>query len=1527
MSSSRTRVLPAAKPNVARIPTVAAMRPRKAMIGALALCAVAVFGLDTARAGTITKAGTGTDLTAGASWVGAVTPIPADVARWTGTSLGSGLTLGADTEWLGLNVSGALTDIDISGAATLTLDGSGVDMSSSAVNLSIANPIVLGADQTWKVSPGKTLSNSGSIAGDFALTCGEILSTTYSAAFLPSTPDTVLMFAGRSLASVSSVSGLVGGLATPIPAGQPASVYYFTNDGTTATFQMQIADSGLVKGVKVQLTQVGADIYGTVLYAAYYGGSLGSDFDTAPGVNSGVGPGWVATSASVYAYGCASLTINISATYSAAFVPPTPTNVLVFPGTSLATVSSVAGKVGGLATPIPAGQAASVYYFTNDGTKATFQMQIADSGLVKGVKVQLTQVGADIYGTVLYAAYYGGSLGSDFDTAPGVNNSGPGGVATSAGVYAYGCASLTINIGTAAAGTVNLSGVNTYTGGTSITGTLAIGDPGALGSGAYAGAIQIANNSKLVYSSSLDQTISGVISGLGTLTQNGPGQLTLTAINTYGGTTVNGGILYANGPNSIPSALGNGDVTVNSGGTIVVGNDNSFGRSVTPASSTITINAGGEITAPTSSTCHLEHLVLNGGTLSASFPNTSYGNWNLDYGVSTPGTGKTSAISGGNASLTQAGGVVFNIGSGDTLNVSTVLAHLGAGDNGLIKSGTGTLTLAEANTYTGATTVSNGTLQVTGSIATGPVTVYAGGTLSGNGTINGPTTIQAGGTVELVANNISTRAVNSTLSLAGNAVFSISKSGGVLASDNINGLTGVTQGGTITVTNITSGGNPLAAGDTFILFTLASGGYSGGFTASNLPPLASGLSWDTSRLSFNGQISVGTGAPPPIPVLLTSHTAAQNVYAGNSAVFSVTLAPGASPAYQWQYVKSGVTNNLPDGASGTGSSIFGATTSTLTISNVSSADRGQYICFITNSVPSATKSPAAPLTLLVSTRPLITQPGDLITDFTTTIGNANPYPVPGLEVTNILNGTLAPYLNYGANGPVSVFVGPVGYVVTPGIGSSIVTAARIYTATNAPANDPADFTLYGSNDGQNWSFIDYTPLSLSSARNASFGTINSNNQVLQEIVFPNTNIYAMYAVYFTNAVGGVNATAGLEFAEVQLLGVAPVSISTQPAPVKLLAGASAQLRPTYIGSAPIGYQWWSNNIVLPGATNSSLLVANAQLGWNGNQYFVIATNAGGTATSSVVTLTVVAPSAYESQIMQDSPASYWPLDESSGPTVYDEVGGRNGVATGNVTFGVPGLGAGLGTAESFDGSTARILVPYDAALNTPQFTIECWAAVRGTGIDSPVTSRSDKPGLNGYMFYSLPVTAGSDNWILQCGNGPGWSVIIGPLVTLGAPTHLVASYDGSTYALYVDGQPAGTKAGAFVPNTMFPFCIGAGGTETSGGMYFFNGDVDSVAYYPAALSPARIQAHYVAGTSTVIPQPAFTGASRTGPGTLQLSFTGPSGQPYTLLTSTNLLTPLASWTTLSAGTFTGGTDHYTDSTATNRAGFYVIKTE
>lgn len=116
------------------------------------------------------------------------------------------------------------------------------------------------------------------------------------------------------------------------------------------------------------------------------------------------------------------------------------------------------------------------------------------------------------------------------------------------------------------AGTLILEGINSYTGGTVISGgILQVGSgagTGTLGSG------DVTNNATLRFNRNNSYTASQTITGTGLVQQAGTGTTVLDGTNAHsGGTTVSAGTLVANSS----SALGTGDVTVNSGATLVVG--------------------------------------------------------------------------------------------------------------------------------------------------------------------------------------------------------------------------------------------------------------------------------------------------------------------------------------------------------------------------------------------------------------------------------------------------------------------------------------------------------------------------------------------------------------------------------------------------------------------------------------------------------------------------------------------------------------------------------------------------------------------------------------------------------------------------------------------------------------------------------------------------------------------------------------------------------------------------------------------
>ncbi|MFZ4525886.1 MAG: autotransporter-associated beta strand repeat-containing protein, partial [Chlorobium sp.] len=287
------------------------------------------------------------------------------------------------------------------------------------------------------------------------------------------------------------------------------------------------------------------------------------------------------------------------------------------------------------------------------------------------------------------------------------------------------------------AGKLTLSGVNTYDGNTVISaGTLEIGGAGMLGGGSYLGTIS--NASSLIINTSTDQTLSGIISGSGTLTKDGAGKLTLSVDNTYTGvTTIKGGTL------SIAADSGLGVATAPTLGQLVI-NDGTL--ETTGTDTTLSSNRGiNLIGVGTFSTAGTNTLTCSGiiagsggltklgtGTLTLSIANTYAGPTTINAGILSNGADEViadaSAVtvgSGGKWDLANhnekvgsiAGSGDINLGSGAlTAGNSSNTTYYGvlSGTGGLTKVGAGTLTLSGPNTYSGNTVISAGTLEIGG---------------------------------------------------------------------------------------------------------------------------------------------------------------------------------------------------------------------------------------------------------------------------------------------------------------------------------------------------------------------------------------------------------------------------------------------------------------------------------------------------------------------------------------------------------------------------------------------------------------------------------------------------------------------------------------------------------------------------------------------------------------------------------------------------------------------------------------------
>jgi autotransporter-associated beta strand protein len=166
----------------------------------------------------------------------------------------------------------------------------------------------------------------------------------------------------------------------------------------------------------------------------------------------------------------------------------------------------------------------------------------------------------------------------------------------------------------------------------------------------------------------------------------------------------------------------------------------------------------------------------------------------------------------------------------------------------------GALILLGANDYTGTTTVSGGSLIIDGVSATNTLTVSAG-TLGGIGLIRSRVFIQSGAVLSPGDQNIplSNLSISNSLSLAGTNVMDVFKSGSTVTADLVTNITTLTLGGRL---QVNLAGDPLIPGDSIKLYSFTSA--SGAFSAIIPSSPGFGLLWDTSHLTTDGTLRIGS---------------------------------------------------------------------------------------------------------------------------------------------------------------------------------------------------------------------------------------------------------------------------------------------------------------------------------------------------------------------------------------------------------------------------------------------------------------------------------------------------------------------------------------------------------------------------------------------------------------------------------------------------------------------------------------------
>ncbi|MCU1438798.1 MAG: hypothetical protein JWP66_1885 [Naasia sp.] len=239
--------------------------------------------------------------------------------------------------------------------------------------------------------------------------------------------------------------------------------------------------------------------------------------------------------------------------------------------------------------------------------------------------------------------------------------------------------------------------------------------------------------------------------------------------------------------------------------------------------------------------------------------------------------------------------------------------------------------------------------------------------------------------------------------------------------------------------------------------------------------------------------------------------------------------------------------------------------------------------------------------------------------------------------------------------------------------------------------------------------------------------------------------------------------------------------------------------------------------------------------------------AGNTATGDPVSVTVSgsgAASGYSNAVVADGATSFWRFGENAGSaTVYDWAGASDLTAGPGVGFGATGAIAGdSNTAALFAGTSSGLAATHTRTSGPNTFSLEAWVTTtsrsggkivgfgnRNTGTSSSYDRHLYMDGSGRILFGVYP---GAERTIQTATgfNDGGWHHVVGTLSSAGMQ-------------LFVDGKLIGTRTDTTSAQAYTGYWR-VGGDSAWTGDTWFDGTIDEVAVYGAALSAAQVDNHY-----------------------------------------------------------------------------------
>jgi autotransporter-associated beta strand protein len=345
----------------------------------------------------------------------------------------------------------------------------------------------------------------------------------------------------------------------------------------------------------------------------------------------------------------------------------------------------------------------------------------------------------------------------------------------------------------------------------------------------------------------------------------------------------------------------------------------------------------------------------------------------------------------------------------------------------------------------------------------------------------------------------------------------------------------------------------------------------------------------------------------------------------------------------------------------------------------------------------------------------------------------------------------------------------------------------------------------------------------------------------------------------------------------------------------------------------------ANRVVNLGGTSDIISWATASTGFNGKTLILGAT----TATHTVTLQNPLALDTTPCTVQVDDGAAAVDATLSG---VLSDWGGLTKTGAGTLE---------LTAANTYYGETVisnGTLLVNGSIDNSPMVTVEAGATLAGSGTNGGSVT------LNGTISPGASVgtlTSGSQFWngggayrfeLRSAVNSAGMDL----LNITGAGTLNVGATAGNEFTIKLVSMADTTTPGPvpdFDPSASYTWVI----ATASGGIPSFDAGsfaIDASAFanpHGGTFSVAAQGNNLVVNYTGAPPPPTIISSGPLTGTSFPLTFSGPSGQSYQVLSSTNVVLPLASWTVRTTGTFGTSPVTYTDPSATNATQFYRIK--